>query len=48
MDTAIAAAAEIGGNKLLLTAAAKNEVARKFFETFVFRATMIEMTLNTI
>lgn len=46
MDAVIAAAAEMGGNKLLLTAAAKNEVARNFFESFGFRATMIEMTLN--
>lgn len=46
MDAAIAVAAEMGGNKLLLTAAAKNEVARNFFESFGFRATMIEMTLN--
>lgn len=45
---AMAAAAEMGGNNLLLTAAAKNEAARNFFESFGFRATMIEMTLNIV
>lgn len=46
MEATIAAATEMGGNKLLLTAAARNEVARSFFESFGFRPTMIEMTLN--
>lgn len=46
MNAAIAAAVEMGGNKLLLGTAAQNESARRFFKSFGFRATMIEMTLN--
>lgn len=46
MEASIAAAKEMGGNKLLLGTAARNENARKFFESFGFRNTMIEMTLN--
>lgn len=46
MEVAINAAVEMGGDKMLLTAAARNEVARSFFKTFGFRATMTEMTLN--
>jgi GNAT superfamily N-acetyltransferase len=46
MKASIAAAAELGGSKLLLGTAAQNTVARTFFESFGFRTTMIEMTLN--
>ncbi|MGD9587281.1 MAG: N-acetyltransferase family protein [Pyrinomonadaceae bacterium] len=46
MEAAIAAAAEMGGDKLLLATAAKNLAGRDFFEHFGFRPTMIEMTLD--
>lgn len=36
----------IGANKLVLSAAAKNETARRFFEERGFRETMVEMTLS--
>ena len=35
-----------GADKLVLTAAAKNESARRFFKELGFRETMVEMTLG--
>jgi ribosomal protein S18 acetylase RimI-like enzyme len=46
MQAAIRAAKELGGDKLLLSVAAKNEIAKGFFERFGFRQTMFEMTLD--
>lgn len=46
MTASIAAAVELGGTKVLLGTAAQNATARALFESFGFRTTMIEMTLN--
>ena len=46
MQAAIKAAKDLGGNKLLLGVAAKNLAAQTFFESFGFRTTMLEMTLD--
>lgn len=46
MQAAIKAAKELGGDKLLLGVAAQNNTARDFFESFGFRTTMLEMTLD--
>jgi len=46
MQAAVKAAKELGGDKLLLGVAAKNLAAQTFFESFGFRTTMLEMTLD--
>ena len=46
MEAAIKAAKALGGDKLLLGVAAKNLTAQTFFESFGFRTTMLEMTLD--
>jgi GNAT superfamily N-acetyltransferase len=46
LEAARNAASELGAGKLLLTVAAKNDVAQDFFEKAGFRQTMLEMTLN--
>lgn len=46
MNASIRAAAELGGDKLMLATAAKNLAGQDFFERFGFRPTMIEMTLD--
>lgn len=46
IEKSIETAKEFGADKLMLTAAAKNESARAFFERRGFRATMIEMMLD--
>lgn len=46
MEKAIETAKKLGGDKLMLSVAAKNETAHAFFERRGFRATMVEMTLN--
>ena len=46
MQASIEAAKQLGGAKLLLGTAAKNIAAQRFFKSFGFSTTMIEMTLN--
>ncbi len=46
IEAAIETAKELGADKLLLSVAAQNEVARMFFERAGFKATMIEMFLD--
>jgi GNAT superfamily N-acetyltransferase len=46
IEKSIAAAKELGGDKLMLSVAAKNEFARDFFERRGFRETMVEMMLD--
>ena len=46
MDAAVAAAKELGADKMVLHVAAKNAVGRDFFETAGYRTTMFEMMLN--
>ncbi len=46
MDSAAGAALEMGGNKLILATAARNDKGQEFFESLGFRPTMIEMTLD--
>ena len=46
MLAAVEAAKGLGGAKLLLGVAAKNLAAQTFFESFGFRTTMLEMTLD--
>jgi GNAT superfamily N-acetyltransferase len=46
IDASIATAKKLGAGKLMLTAAAKNEYAREFFERQGFKTTMIEMMLD--
>lgn len=46
IDSVIETAREMGAGKLLLTVAAKNALAQRFFEGIGFRHTMAEMTIN--
>ena len=46
IEKSIAGARELGADKLMLSVAAKNEIARKFFERRGFRETMVEMMLD--
>lgn len=46
VEKAAEIAAGFGADKLVLTVAAKNERARKFFERDGFKTTMVEMMLN--
>ncbi len=46
IEKAVAAARAFGADKLMLSVAAKNAVARGFFERRGFRETMIEMMLD--
>ena len=46
LESSIKAAKELGATKLMLTVAARNEIARKFFEQNGFRKTMVEMMLD--
>ena len=46
MQTAIELGKELGAGKIVLTVAAKNELAHQFFRSAGFRETMVEMTLN--
>ncbi|HMQ02294.1 MAG TPA: GNAT family N-acetyltransferase [Pyrinomonadaceae bacterium] len=46
MQAAITSAAKLGGSKLLLSTASRNDAGRRFFESFGFRPTMTEMTLD--
>src|SRR5687768_7112810 len=43
IEAAKAAAKCLGGNKLMLTVAARNQFAREFFEQLGFKTTMVEM-----
>jgi GNAT superfamily N-acetyltransferase len=46
IEKSIEVAREIGADKLMLSVAAKNEFARRFFERGGFRETMVEMMLD--
>jgi GNAT superfamily N-acetyltransferase len=46
IEKSIAVAKELGADKLMLSVAAKNELAREFFERRGFRETMVEMMLD--
>ena len=46
IEKSIEAARELGADKLMLSVAAKNELARDFFEQKGFRETMFEMMLD--
>lgn len=46
IEESIAAAKDLGADKLMLAVAAKNEYARDFFQRSGFRETMIEMMLD--
>jgi GNAT superfamily N-acetyltransferase len=46
IEKSIKVAKELGAGKLMLSVAAKNEYARKFFERNGFRETMVEMMLD--
>lgn len=46
IENSIETAGELGGDKLMLSVAAKNEFARGFFESSGFRETMVEMMLD--
>jgi GNAT superfamily N-acetyltransferase len=46
LESSIKAAKELGAAKLMLTVAARNEIARKFFEQNGFRKTMVEMMFD--
>ncbi|HVE59066.1 MAG TPA: GNAT family N-acetyltransferase [Pyrinomonadaceae bacterium] len=46
IEQSIEAAKELGADKLMLSVAAKNEFARRFFERKGFKETMVEMMLN--
>jgi GNAT superfamily N-acetyltransferase len=46
IERSIAAAKELGADKLMLSVAAKNEFARAFFERSGFKETMVEMMLD--
>ena len=46
IDAVAEAGRKAGADKLVLTAAAKNESARRFFGELGFRETMVEMTLS--
>lgn len=46
IEKSIEIAKEFGADKLMLSVAAKNELAREFFERRGFRETMIEMMLD--
>ena len=46
IEASIEAGKELGADKLMLSVAAKNEVAHDFFERRGFRETMIEMMLD--
>lgn len=48
LDEVIEAAREMKAEKLVLTVAAKNAIARDFFERSGFRPTMMEMTLDLV
>lgn len=48
LSEAISAAREMKAEKLVLTVAAKNSIARDFFERSGFRPTMMEMTLDLV
>jgi GNAT superfamily N-acetyltransferase len=45
MNAAVAAAKDVGADKVVIHVAAKNEAAQKFFSKSGFRTTMLEMTL---
>lgn len=46
LESVIQSAKDLGATKLMLTAAAKNEIARKFFKNNGFKTTMVEMMLS--
>ncbi len=46
IEAAVKIAKELGANKLMLTVAAQNEIAKVFFERTGFRTTMVEMMLD--
>ncbi len=46
IESSIAAAKELGADKLMLSVAAKNEFAKSFFESKGFRTTMVELMLE--
>ncbi len=46
IEKSIEAAKELGANKLMLSVAAKNEHAQKFFKNGGFKETMLEMMLD--
>lgn len=46
MNACVAAAQELGADKMVLHVAAKNAVGQEFFELAGFRTTMFEMTLE--
>lgn len=46
IEKSVETAKELGGDKLMLSVAAKNDFAREFFERQGFSATMIEMMLD--
>lgn len=46
IEKSIEAAKELGADKLMLSVAAKNELARGFFERSGFKETMVEMMLD--
>ena len=46
IEKSIEVAREMGADKLMLSVAAKNEFARKFFERRGFRETMVEMMFD--
>ena len=46
MDAVAKEGKRLGADKLVLTVAAKNEIAQSFFNVHGFRQTMVEMTLS--
>ncbi|MCD9185364.1 MAG: GNAT family N-acetyltransferase [Pyrinomonadaceae bacterium] len=46
IEASVETARELGGDKLMLSVAAKNEFARNFFEMQGFKPTMVEMMLD--
>jgi ribosomal protein S18 acetylase RimI-like enzyme len=46
MQAAVEFGKKLGAAKIVLTVAAKNELAQEFFRSSGFRDTMVEMTLN--
>jgi ribosomal protein S18 acetylase RimI-like enzyme len=46
IEKSIEVARELGADKLMLSVAAKNEIAQSFFERNGFRETMVEMMLD--